>query len=51
VPAPLRQRLAQQRVVARMIEASNAGTGAAQAFFVSMGGFDNHDLQTAVRPT
>jgi uncharacterized protein (DUF1501 family) len=40
--------LAQQlQVVARMIEASsNAGIGARrQVFFVSMGGFDNHDLQ------
>ena len=40
--------LAQQlQVVARMIEASsNAGIGARrQVFFVSLGGFDNHDLQ------
>ena len=40
--------LAQQlQVVARMIEASsNAGIGARrQVFFVSLGGFDNHDVQ------
>jgi uncharacterized protein (DUF1501 family) len=40
--------LAQQlQIVARMIDASNAaGVGARrQVFFVSMGGFDSHDLQ------
>jgi len=41
---PLAQQL---QVVARMIDASNAaGVGAKrQVFFVSMGGFDSHDLQ------